>query len=63
MNANKDVREAAAAAGVRLWMIAERLGITDGNFSRRLRRELPESEKDEIFSIIRELGEEVNDNG
>lgn len=63
MNANKDVHEAAAAAGVRLWMIAERLGITDGNFSRRLRRELPEGEKDEIFTIIRELGEEVNDNG
>lgn len=63
MNANKDVREAAAAAGVRLWMIADRLGVTDGNFSRRLRRELSEGEKDEIFTIIRELREEVSDNG
>lgn len=63
MNANKDVREAAAAAGVRLWMIADRLGVTDGNFSRRLRRELSEGEKDEIFTIIRKLREEVSDNG
>lgn len=49
---NNDVRQAARAAGVRLWQIADKIGITDGNFSRRLRRELPEEQKKEIFNII-----------
>lgn len=49
---NNDVRQAARAAGVRLWQIADMIGITDGNFSRRLRRELPEEQKKEIFNII-----------
>lgn len=56
---NVDVRQAAAAAGVKLWQIAEGLGIADCNFSRRLRRELPQDEKDKIFAIIRELSGEV----
>lgn len=37
---NADIRRAAASAGVKLWQIAEGLGVNDGNFSRRLRREL-----------------------
>lgn len=52
---NKDVREEAKRAGVFLWQIAERLGMTDGNFSRKLRKELPEEEKRHIFAIIAEL--------
>ena len=34
-----------------------RLGITDGNFSRKLRKELSESEKEQIFKIIDDLKE------
>lgn len=56
---NKDIRSAAAGAGVRLWQIAEALGIADCNFSRKLRRELPAEEKEKIFSIIRELSQEA----
>lgn len=55
---NIDIREAAANAGVKLWQIADKLGIYDGNFSRRLRKELPEEEKKKIFSIIDELVKE-----
>lgn len=50
--ANTDIRQAAKAAGVRLWQIADKIGIVDNNFSRRLRRELPDSQKQEIFAII-----------
>lgn len=57
--ANQDVRRTAAGAGIRLWQIAEALGIADCNFSRKLRRELPAEEKERIFSIIRELSGEV----
>ena len=38
---NRDIRRAAAFSGVCLWQIADSLGITDANFSRKLRRELP----------------------
>lgn len=56
---NNDVRRAAAGAGIRLWQIAEALGIADCNFSRKLRRELPTEEKEKILSIIKELAQEV----
>lgn len=56
--ANKDIRDAARDAGVRLWQIAERIGMNDGNFSRKLRRELPDQEKKEILEIIKTLAAE-----
>lgn len=56
---NQEIRRAAAGAGVRLWQIAEELGISDCSLSRKLRRELPAEEKERIFSIIQELAGEV----
>lgn len=55
---NQKIREAAAAAGVKLWQIAEAYGLSDGNFSRKLRRELPEKEQKRILKIIEELKKE-----
>ena len=55
---NKEIREAAKNADVRLWQIAVRLGINDGNFSRKLRRELPEEERTKILGIIEEIARE-----
>lgn len=43
---NRDIRRAAAFSGICLWQIADSLGITDANFSRKLRRELPADEKE-----------------
>lgn len=42
---NKDIRAYASKKGVYLWQIAESLGIADSNFSRKLRKELPEESK------------------
>ena len=56
---NTDIREAVKAAGLKLWQIADALGITDGNFSRKLRHELQPDEKERIFDIIRQLSGEV----
>lgn len=56
---NQDIRRTAAGAGVKLWQIADELGIADCNFSRKLRKELPQEEKDRIFSIIERLSREV----
>lgn len=58
--ANIDVREAANRFGVKLWQIADAMGIADSNFSRKLRKELPQNEKDRIFSIINQLAKEAN---
>lgn len=57
---NQDVRRSATVAGVKLWQIADALGIADCNFSRKLRKELPQEDKDKIFSIIERLSQEVS---
>ena len=56
--ASKEIRDAARDAGVRLWQIAERIGMNDGNFSRKLRRELPDQEKKDVLEIIKTLAAE-----
>ena len=56
---NQDIRRIAAGAGVKLWQIADALGIADCSFSRKLRKELPQEEKKKIFSIIEQLSQEV----
>ena len=57
---NQDIRRTAAGAGVRLWQIADALGIADCSLSRKLRKELPQEEKEEIFTIIQKLSQEVS---
>ncbi len=52
---NKDIREYAKRKNVKLWRIANKLGVNDGNFSRKLRRELQEETKQQIFEIIDNL--------
>lgn len=60
MRANLDIRAKVKGAGVKLWEIADKLGITDSHFSRKLRHELPQAEKDRIFSIVEEIAKEEN---
>ena len=57
---NQDIRQAAAGVGVKLWQIADALGIADSSFSRKLRKELSQDEKKIIFSIINRLHQEVS---
>lgn len=58
MKNNMIIRYAAKQHGVRLWEIAEKLGVSDATFSRTLRRELPEPERDKILTIIKEVATE-----
>lgn len=55
---NSDVRVYAISHGVYLYQIAERYGVNDGNFSRKLRKELPKAEKQRIFAIIDQIAAE-----
>lgn len=60
--ANRDIRLAAAGAGVYLWQIAKELNLQDSNFSRKLRQELSPDEKSEILQIIKRLQKEAENN-
>lgn len=56
---NLEIREKAKNSGVHLWQIADKLGINDGNFSRKLRKELSQQDRDRILLIIDELSKEA----
>ena len=49
---NMDVRAKAAMYGIRMWELAEELGIFDSSLSRKMRKELPDEEKKKIFDAI-----------
>ena len=40
-------------------VLKQTLGIADCNFSRKLRKELPQAEKEKILAIIERLSREV----
>ena len=52
---NLELRTKARKNGVRLWEIADRLGISEPTITRKLRRELPANEKQRILAIIDEI--------
>ena len=52
---NVEIRRAAGAAGVKLWQIAEQMGLSDSSFSRKLRKELSREQKADIIFIIKQL--------
>lgn len=58
MQANMEIREKAKQTGVRLWEIADALGVNDGNFSRKLRKELSREDKERALAIIDRLAAE-----
>jgi len=52
---NLAIRQAAKAARLPLWMIADAMKISEPTMTRKLRRELAEPEKERILAIIRDL--------
>lgn len=53
-----EARKLAKESGVFLWQIAEKLGINDGNFSRKLRKPLSDADTAKILGIIDQLKSE-----
>lgn len=49
---NLDVRTYAINKQVKLWQIAEGLGKSDSNFSRMLRKELPDDKKRKLYLLL-----------
>lgn len=57
MKKNLRIRNEIEKNNFKYWEIAERLNLSDGNFSRLLRRELTEEKQKEILKIIKKLKE------
>lgn len=55
---NQEVRTEIAKCGFKLWQVAEKLGITDSAFSRKLRHEFSDEYKARIRTVIDELVKE-----
>lgn len=55
---NQDIREEIAKANLKFWQIAEQFGCSDGNFSRKLRREFTPEQKAKVRQIIADLVKE-----
>lgn len=52
---NTEIRAAAKSAGVFLYEIAEKLGVSEPTFNRYLRKELPEGMKAKALAAIEEI--------
>jgi hypothetical protein len=57
-NMNEDIKRMARNNRVYLWQVADKLGVSEATFNRRLRKELNPTEKATIYSIIGELKRE-----
>lgn len=57
--ANMDIRNKLKEYGIPQWMLADHLGISEFTLIRRLRYELPEETKNDLFEKIEEIFKEV----
>lgn len=55
---NLDIRKVIESSNFKYWQVANKLKMNDGNFSRLLRTELDENNKNKILKAIEELKEE-----
>ena len=53
-----EVRQYILDNGILLWKVADKLGISDGNFSRKLRHNFSEEDYNKILSAVDELSKE-----
>ena len=58
MLANQDIRKEVKDKGFKLWELANAMGIYDGNLSRRLRKEMSETQKSEIRMLLNKMEKE-----
>ena len=56
--ANQDIRDALKISGVKLWELAEKVGLSPNYFSTKLRRELDDDDKKKLFIIIQSIVDE-----
>ena len=52
---NENIKKYAKDNKVKLWQIAEKIGLLDTSFSKKLRHQLSMAEENKIFAIIDEI--------
>lgn len=57
---NLEIRRKLKETKVMQWQVADKLGVSEMTLVRKLRYELPEAEKQKIFSVIEEISVEKN---
>lgn len=57
---NLEIRKKLKERKVLQWQVADKLGVSEMTLVRKLRYELPEAEKQKIFSVIEEIAVEKN---
>lgn len=55
---NTEIRAAAKSAGVFLYEIAEKIGVSEPTFIRRMRKELSDDMRAKVFAAIEEIKQE-----
>lgn len=53
--ANKGIRDAINAAGIKHWQVADAMGVTDCTFCKWLRKELPPEKQREVMDAIQRV--------
>ena len=54
-----EIRQYILDKGILLWKVADKLGMSDGNFSRKLRHNFSEEDYNKIVSAVDELSKKV----
>lgn len=53
-----EVKQFVLDSGLKLWQVAERWGLNDGNFSRRLRKPFDAKEVERVKKIVADIKSE-----
>ena len=53
-----EIRRYILDKGILLWKVADKLGMSDGNFSRKLRHNFSDEDYNKIVSAVDELSKE-----
>lgn len=56
----QEVKALIFSNGLKCWQVAYAWGISDGNFSRKLRKPFNEAETQKLYSIIEKLKADTN---
>ncbi|WP_374187293.1 hypothetical protein ACEPPU_14460 [Priestia aryabhattai] len=60
MEKNQDIRDAIKEARLKQWQVADIYGLSEGNFSRMLRKELSLTNKEKVFAAIEKAKKNIN---
>lgn len=50
-----EIKQSILTAGLKIWQVAYAYGVTDSNFSRKLRRDFSDKDTQKVMDIIEKL--------